>query len=489
MSGKVTGWTVNGVTGFNPGTYTGGLAGIVDQGTSDSRYTGALVMGSHQTGGAFGSAGRVLRVTTSGEVQSNSSYVGGVAGLVGTINHSSSSANVRGQNDTVGGLAGNVNGGTSSNNFATGEVTGLNGGYASTYTGGLIGYTNQQIRNSYATGMVKGGHRTGGLVGTIDNDIYDSYATGQVFGNSSWVGGLAGFANAIYSSYATGNVEGGSGTVGGLAGYTYQSINSRASGNVKGGDSTGGLIGYGGNWTINTSYATGNVVGTSRVGGLIGNYTGGSLTTSYATGTVTGTQERVGGLFGETGGGTVTASYATGAVTASSSPYVGGFVGYNNSDISNSYTTSTVSSFRLREIILGHQLALAVQEMREDNGARIKDFRLEPPIEAQRQGGPRPDSICLQRTAQQLYPRRKLDRGGIGPQAVMDLGDDPLEIRPQAVDLVHVEDPRGVLAETVAHLQPVPEVIGHVVAAEGLHRERVAPEVSHGADVGRGGLR
>ncbi len=54
---------------------------------------------------------------------------------------------------------------------------------------------------------------------------------------------------------------------------------------------------------------------------------------------------------------------------------------------------------------------------------------------------------------------------------------------------VHVEDPRGVLAESVAHRQPVLEVIGHVVAAEGLHGEGVAPEVAHGADIGRGRLR
>ena len=106
--------------------------------------------------------------------------------------------------------------------------------------------------------------------------ISQSYATGAVTGAYS-VGGLVGvnWYGTISQSYATGAVSG-IGNVGGLVGWNNGTINqSYATGAVSGTQFVGGLVGYNYNGTITQSYATGAVSGTQFVGGLIGiNYNG-----------------------------------------------------------------------------------------------------------------------------------------------------------------------------------------------------------------------
>ena len=129
---------------------------------------------------------------------------------------------------------------------------------------------------------VTGNFRVGGLVGWNNDTVTGSYATGSVTGELT-VGGLVGWngGGTVTGSYATGSVTG-NGWVGGLAG--------------------------GNNGTVTDSYATGNVTGASNVGGLVG-HNRGTVTGSYATGSVTTGSGGVGGLVGENNSGTVTDSY------------------------------------------------------------------------------------------------------------------------------------------------------------------------------------
>ncbi|MBC6414075.1 MAG: cadherin-like beta sandwich domain-containing protein [Chromatiales bacterium] len=158
-------------------------------------------------------------------------------------------------------------------------------------TGGLVGFNDGSITNSYAMGFMSmsGLNRIGGLVGSNTGSITNSYATGSMsMIGLNRMGGLVGSnTGSITNSYATANVSAIS-RVGGLVGFNIGSIKS--------------------------SYATGDVSGDSKLGGLVGSNTG-SITNSYATGRVgrfnlLGRSDR-GGLVGENSG-TIMNSYASG---------------------------------------------------------------------------------------------------------------------------------------------------------------------------------
>ena len=124
--------------------------------------------------------------------------------------------------------------------------------------GGLVGFSQGTISNSYSTGSVSCfASQCGGLTGVnFFGTISNSYATGSVSG-SSFVGGLVGFSNGrIFDSYATGSVSCSASFCGGLMGT-----------NVFG--------------TISNSYATGSVSGSTSVGGLVGNNNTGTISNSY----------------------------------------------------------------------------------------------------------------------------------------------------------------------------------------------------------------
>jgi formylglycine-generating enzyme required for sulfatase activity len=126
------------------------------------------------------------------------------------------------------------------------------------YVGGLAGWSNGTIANSYSIGSVRGYYYIGGLVGVKGGTITNSYSTGSVTGMSSNVGGLVGVNNE-------------------------------------------GLV--------TNSYSTGSTDGDSYVGGLVGYNECGSITNSYSTGSVSGTGDYVGGLVGMNGCGGVTNSF------------------------------------------------------------------------------------------------------------------------------------------------------------------------------------
>jgi len=121
--------------------------------------------------------------------------------------------------------------------------------------GGLVGLNGGTITNAYTTGSVTGtGDDVGGLVGGNYGSISNAYATGSVTGND-YVGGLVGWNNSvgtITNAYATGIVTGYGMITGGLVGYNVGGItasfwNTETSGQptvgVGGGSSLTGVTG------------------------------------------------------------------------------------------------------------------------------------------------------------------------------------------------------------------------------------------------------
>jgi outer membrane protein OmpA-like peptidoglycan-associated protein len=174
-----------------------------------------------------------------------------------------------------------------STNFALGNVICAS---ATSNCGGLIGYTNQIVHDSYATGAVTGGSSVGGLVGRTSNEIYASYATGNVSGQMG-IGGIVGYSGGyeadgmkITESYATGDVTASYGFAGGISGMTIPYLSTSiqvskvfAAGDVTAPDSVGGLFGLvtleTASLAISNSYAVGNLSKNGfNGGGIIGEF-------------------------------------------------------------------------------------------------------------------------------------------------------------------------------------------------------------------------
>jgi len=125
-----------------------------------------------------------------------------------------------------------------------------------------------------------------------------------------YVGGLVGFNNGIVTdSYSTGHVSGIVGMVGGLVGKNTDTVsNSYSTASVSGVVNVGSLVGDNWGGTVSNSYSTGNVIGSSCVGGLVAYNNKGIVTNSYSTGSVTGDEE-AGGLVGRNYDGTASNSF------------------------------------------------------------------------------------------------------------------------------------------------------------------------------------
>ena len=212
---------------------------------------------------------------------------------------------------------------------------------------GLFGKTSADsvIQNvGLMGGSVTGDTNVGGLVGWSNGTITNSYATGSATNSGYYLGGLVGRNNSgtISNSYTTGNVNGNwyvGALVGGNYGVTSMISNSYATGSASGSFAAGGLVGWS-NGSINDSHATGNITGDNLVGGLVGRNLG-AISNSYATGSVTGTDRYyAGGLVGYNDGGTISNSYSSGSVSGTGS-YVGGLVGRNLGTINTSYWNTT----------------------------------------------------------------------------------------------------------------------------------------------------
>jgi hypothetical protein len=241
--------------------------------------------------------------------------------------------NVVGSGGCVGGLVGENAGGTVTDCYSTGTVSGT--GW---YVGGLVGRNWGIVTHCYSTAAASGDQNVGGLVGDNGGPVIDCYSTGTVSGTGSQVGGLVGENyGSVTHCHSTGAVSGAGRSVGGLVGYNWPDSSLTqcySAGTVSAsGEDIGGLVGYNGG-NITTSYSTSAVSGTSWVGGLAGRngvfnfgmgYSEfGRVTRCYSTGTVSG-ESYVGGLVGGIECGTVTQCYSAGAV--SGTEFVGGLVG------------------------------------------------------------------------------------------------------------------------------------------------------------------
>jgi len=146
------------------------------------------------------------------------------------------------------------------------DITGLG------YVGGLMGRNNGgTVSNSYSTGSVTGEWSVGGLMGESCGTVSNSYSSGSVTGREG-VGGLMGRNNGgtVSNSYSIGSVTG-EREVGGLVGESWGTVsNSYSTGSVTGRNRVGGLMGWNNGGTVSNSYSTGSVTGERDVGGLVG---------------------------------------------------------------------------------------------------------------------------------------------------------------------------------------------------------------------------
>ena len=247
---------------------------------------------------------------------------------------------VKGKNH-VGGLTGGGRYSPINNCFVTGIIRAIGGS-----VGGLAG-SSGSVKNSYSTCDVSstGGDYIGGLIGFTNGNIEQSFATGDVILNNSYGGGLAGYAAKVINCYATGTVTQTNGSrCGGLVGTCSNIVNCYATGDVNAGGWCGGLVGEGSN--IENSFATGNVQSSSYpVGGLLG-IGGGIIKNCYAKGDVSALS-KVGGLIGQYGGSSIYNCYSEGDVKGGGG--TGGLIGciYKASgtiDINNTRALGNVTS-------------------------------------------------------------------------------------------------------------------------------------------------
>ncbi len=156
------------VSGIEGADFVGGLAGD-NEGEIRNSYATASVLGFSAVGGLVGEngdGGEIIDSYATGSVSGGNEAIGGLVGEnVGTIMKSYATGSVSGGDD-VGGLVGH-NEGAIRNSYATGSVVSPDVFIESTNLGGLVGLNDDggSITNSYATGFVSGVNNVGGLVG------------------------------------------------------------------------------------------------------------------------------------------------------------------------------------------------------------------------------------------------------------------------------------------------------------------------------------
>ena len=207
-----------------------GLFGYISGEIQNIGVENCDVKGGNNVGGLVGSATTIINCYATGDV-SGTSRVGGLVGYCDvTLHECYATCNVNGISE-VGGLVGfgDIIVDTC---YATGNVCGRDRGDS---VGGLVG-KGYGIINSYAYGNVCGGDSVGGLAGFIEHNVSNSYASGDVSATRSRLGGLVGHIEGnISGCYVTGNVSGDVQATGGLAGEVYGNVtNSYTAGVVIG---------------------------------------------------------------------------------------------------------------------------------------------------------------------------------------------------------------------------------------------------------------
>ncbi len=361
------------------GGLLGNLAG--DSTVNNSHSEATTVNGTTNTGGLVGSVTSNAQVmnSSSDNTVTGESNTGGLVGYIGTsavvTNGTSRStvqvaAGVSGAWANTGGLVGKMDGSSQiTSSAATGDVIGSHN------TGGLVGYAESSndisdstadagqliegerrvgglvgsasgtsISNSHTRNVeVSGTQAAGGLVGYMDSSVTNSYAEGvTVHQTSDYVGGLVGWVNAgvLSDVYVTGATVNGTDSVGGLVGNL---------GDVGGGDDGGGTVtdsGSGYDTRVSNSTVTAQDL---YAGGIAGQFDDSSLISGS---TVETTNVDGVGLVGGVAGGhnsdmvfindsTVGSSVTVGSARSDSG--IGGLIGvHTDGEISNSSAYATV---------------------------------------------------------------------------------------------------------------------------------------------------
>ncbi|TVR14760.1 MAG: hypothetical protein EA391_12060, partial [Balneolaceae bacterium] len=324
------------------------------------------VNGSWNVGGLIGAvSGSIVNNTyVTGEITGSSWRVGGMFGRINTdsnIKNSHTNVTVNSTGSYVGGLAG-FNDGLIENSYSSGEVNIIVPSTMPGDLGGLVGYNqnNGVIINSYSDAIVFGTshlvNRVGGLVGNNWGTIDDSHSTGNVNGRSSIGGFVGNNRGTILNSYSTGDALGSNVSVGGFAGRNDDATirNSYSTGSAESTYSdfhaarVGGFIGYNsGSTIVENSSSTGNATGRSNIGGFIGENSEATVKNSFSTGNVFG-GNNLGGFVGATSRSSeIQRSFSTGDVDHRDGGYgrrIGGFVGSSedNSTMIDSYAMGDV---------------------------------------------------------------------------------------------------------------------------------------------------
>jgi len=233
--------TTTGAAPFGTVSASGTLADIrLERVVVRTREDAAGLVGTNQ--------GTIESCSVTGKVRGG--RLGTIGGLVsdnfGSIGLASSSASVsQGKtagDSALGGLVGLNDGGSVSNSFATGPVSGGNG---IGYFGGLAGENydaSSAISNSYASGSVSAGYASGpgaievgGLIAGNAGKVGSSYSTGSATAgnnNDSYVGGFIGangdsVTNGYWDTTTSGTDTGvGYGDSTGVTGLTTEQLQS-----------------------------------------------------------------------------------------------------------------------------------------------------------------------------------------------------------------------------------------------------------------------
>ncbi|MCR4880874.1 MAG: prepilin-type N-terminal cleavage/methylation domain-containing protein [bacterium] len=170
--------------------------------------------------GSSDSTTNIINSSVSGSITGEAIVGGLVGGGYYNIKNSYSTGTVVVHGSRGGGLVGELSGNIE-NSFSTASVTGVE------YLGGLVGwsiYRQATIKDSYATGDITGNADyaygdIGGLVGSIRDGgtVQNCYSTGRVVGQNSNQGGLLGYKNATvtnsyYDRETSGQTDTGKGT-------------------------------------------------------------------------------------------------------------------------------------------------------------------------------------------------------------------------------------------------------------------------------------
>ena len=343
---------IGGEEGFS-GTFDGrgnriiGLDATKTSDGSDQTLTNAGIFSQ------IGAGGTVKNVNIYSGNFSGTSAAGAVAGTnSGTIENVTTFGNTVTVNSSVnvGGIVGsNTNTGKVDDVEAIGSVI-AGGGNA----GGLVGFNEGEINNSYSNSAVTGtANGLGGVVGVNNGEVSYVDSLGVTNGaNSSQIGGIIGVNNGTMNSGYNESIVSGKDKVGGIIGVNKEGkevtnvVNATSvTGNETNGEYVGGLIGSN-SGRVTNGRNNGEITGHTYVGGLVGSNEVGSILTNLvndSSASITG-EQYVGGIAGSNAG-EINANIdgLTNNGVISGVEYVGGIAGRNTGMIQNTHNNVTLN--------------------------------------------------------------------------------------------------------------------------------------------------